>query len=705
MNLNFIKKDKKRSVLAVLFFISSSLFAQNVSFTATPLSGCAPLKVNFNNTSGSQAKFYEWYFGDGSDVDTAKNANHIFTNTGEYYVTLYAYYSNGNFLGEYSEIISVKGAGSDFYVSKDSICPGETVYFSYWGGIIDSLQWNFGDGLTSDQDWAEHTYNTLGTNQILLIVYSECGIDTLKKEVVVSNNVVPEVYFYTSSSYACPGDDVVFYAWGEYDSFVWDFGDGKMDSLNIEATHNFLNYGTYNVTLTATNSCGKSNSTTQQVLIDSTKVPDPPYFYFDKNIACPGEVIHFESYAGTVSGYLWDFGDGKTSSMQNPSHAFDVAGVYLVTLNVYNGCNASNSYSDSLIIDNSAIPQFYFDAVNYEACPGDSLIFYTDFEAVSYLWDFGDGSSSTVATSFLGMFIIKHAYANPGTFNVSLTVENQCGNSATDVVSVNIGAVGIPVDGGLFVDGLLNSPTLNSCSEYQFIAWGGVSYQWNFGDGNSSNESFPYHAYDSIGNYNVSVVVTNGCGLTETYSENITVLDGVEGGINIPAMDTTDKLLPCVNYTFEGYGGEAYSWNFGDGNTGTGSETAHAFDSAGTYYISVIITNECGNEETFTKKVVIQGACTSIEDVFAGNVLKIYPNPANNYVNLEYSLDRASLVSTEIYDLYGRRILNVSDAKLPGKHIRLINLQDLNVSEGIYIVRVKYDGSPVFQAKLPITRN
>ena len=146
-----------------------------------------------------------------------------------------------------------------------------------------------------------------------------------------------------------------------------------------------------------------------------------------------------------------------------------------------------------------------------------------------------DGGDKTMPIT-----IINHAYSANGNYLVSLTITNSCGNSVTDTMTIKIG-------GNQTVNGdLTNSPPpFTTCAAIDFLAFGGSTYGWNFGDGDTLSSPSPTvsHTFATQGVYVVSVLITNGCGNTATYSRSINV-DGAGG----PAVSLVSSLAPtCVD--------------------------------------------------------------------------------------------------------------------------------------------------------------
>ncbi|MGC9331017.1 MAG: PKD domain-containing protein, partial [Bacteroidales bacterium] len=220
----------------------------------------------------------------------------------------------------------------------------------------------------------------------------------------------------------------------------------------------------------------------------------------------------------------------NTSSQQYTSHSYTSAGTYDVSLKLTNGCGNDTVLYNTIYVGNNVQPDpddYMYDVIPYEACPGDSVIFIAFPSGGSYSWDFGDGNTTTTTTEYEAngyiYDIVKHAYSSTGNYTVTFTLTNGCGNSFTDYFNVDIDD-NVPVDGWFWW--YPDNPAVNE--NIEFSALGGSSYQWDFGDGSaiitSTSSLTPVnHIYSSPGNYTVNVTITNSCGNSETYTENISI--------------------------------------------------------------------------------------------------------------------------------------------------------------------------------------
>ncbi len=200
-----------------------------------------------------------------------------------------------------------------------------------------TYSWDFGDGNSSTQMDPVYTYSGPGTYQVCLTTNNLCGSDSICQTLVVTCPAANATWSYTSSTVNASFTDMTA---GNPISWAWDFGDGGTSSLQ-NPTHTYAAGGTYTVCLTTTDSCG-SDSTCQSVT-----VCDLPVAAFTST-AVLGLVDFTDASTGGTS-WAWTFGDGGTSTLQNPSHTYTANGTYLVCLTVTDNCG-SDTLCDSLAV-------------------------------------------------------------------------------------------------------------------------------------------------------------------------------------------------------------------------------------------------------------------------------------------------------------------------------------------------------------------
>lgn len=594
----------------------------NFNLQISPPSACPGQYVNIWAPGGYAS--YVWDFGDGiTDSIPYSGVNHTYMTVGTYSVSVKIYSFCGNDTTLYGTLTIGTNIGFteqlNFDVNPSPSCPGDEVNFNASGGYA-SYVYNFGDGNTAaGNSYTGHTYTATGTYTVSVTITNQCGIDTTLTEAVAidSSGIFPNwvsIYSYPSSS--CPGDKVNFDVQGQYQSYLWIFGDG--DSLfttskdNVQ--HTYAATGVYSVACIMTNGCGSTKTfyTTVQITTNS------PIGNISMNTlnapACPGDnvVIIVESGSSTYT-YCWDYGDGTldTTIGGNGTHAYTSVGNYTVTLTAINGCGNSKTVTINISIINNAYPILVTpegeqmwgtpggdNGNTFAGCPGDAILFYFMGSAANNVWNFGDGNTGTATQQMIlngggGDFpltIINHAYAVAGTYTVTLTLTNSCGNSTTDTITVVVG-------GNLLVNGdlMTSPPPFTTCASMDFLAFGGQTYEYDFGDGSpnvTTSSPMISHMYPTAGVYVAACLITNGCGNTATYYQTINVITG--GG---PSVTVLSNITPtCVGGSdgiidvtaSNGTAPYAYLWNDASAQT-TSMATGLA---AGNY--AVIVTDNVG---------------------------------------------------------------------------------------------------------------
>jgi PKD repeat protein len=244
----------------------------------------------------------------------------------------------------------------------------------------------------------------------------------------------------------------------------------------------------------------------------------------------PLSVTFSDASTGGPTSWSWDFGNGNTSTLQNPSATYATPGTYTVSLTVSNG-GGSNTLTRNAYITVFAKPTAYLTAasppagclplsVNFQdsSVQGDGVI-------NTWLWDFGDGATGNAQDP-------THSYTLAGTYTVSLTVTDANGCSASVLRNnyVTVAANGPTAD-------FTGSP-LTACAAPLNVTFtnnssGGtapLSYAWDFGDGNTSGGTSPSNSYATTGSYTVKLVVTDAGNCKDSLvRNNYVVLDSMCG--------------------------------------------------------------------------------------------------------------------------------------------------------------------------------
>lgn len=349
-----------------------------------------------------------------------------------------------------------------------------------------SWRWDFGDGATSTEQSPLHTYARADTYVVELTVTNAAGSSSTRKFVTVDPVANPLKASFTVST---DGLTAIFTdtSEGSPDIWHWDFGDQSQPSSAENPSHTYAAAGTYTVTLTVALATGQTASTSKFVTVSPPGTA--PNAAFTVTIA-GFEAVFTDTSTGSSLSWSWDFGDGSApSTEQNPSHTYTAAGTYRVTLTVTNDLGSDSTSQVITVPPPGSTPTaaFTFQVSELQASFMDT----STGSPTSWQWDFGDGGTSTERNPV-------HSYARRGTYTVELTVSNAAG---TDSVSQFVEVPGkIEAAFHYSVSGLTVSFTDDSAGDP-------TSWQWDFGDGDSSTLQNPSHTYDAAGSYIVTLTV------------------------------------------------------------------------------------------------------------------------------------------------------------------------------------------------------
>lgn len=224
---------------------------------------------------------------------------------------------------------------------------------------------------------------------------------------------------------------------GTIESWVWEFGDGAV-AEGPAVAHTYREPGLYTVFLTITTSEGCSSSTGYDILLNDDDVVQGPecraIFFFEQDENNP-RTFQFEDLSmGDVISWKWNFGDGTTSTRQNPTHTFPYDGVFYVEL-ITRTPDCESRTSMVVYVDPGAVYDNDCSALFVPFVYADSLqIFFRNLssdDAVEYLWNFGDGTTSTQRNP-------EHTYAETGLYEISLTITTASGCTNTFEATINL---------------------------------------------------------------------------------------------------------------------------------------------------------------------------------------------------------------------------------------------------------------------------
>ena len=334
----------------------------------------------------------------------------------------------------------------------------------------------------------------------------------------VTVNVTPHNLVTVSPTFGCAPLAVVFHDSTTNANFYhWDFGDGNSSAL-LSPLHVYQNSGpaniTFHITLIASTNFACADTSTFQVLVSPQPVAD---FSMNPANSCHYPVTVLLSNASQgASGFSWNFGNGLSSALNAPQTQFDTVGVYPVQLIAINSFNCTDTVIHNFIVYPQPVAGFY--AVPDSGCMPLEVQFHDASSSnVFSLWNFGDNDTS--GHHYLDPL---HLYQQAGTYTVTLEVEGLnrvCKDSLTLPNYITV----YPKPTAAFTWVNVNSAAPDARVVFFNSSMLGNTYNWTFGDGDSSEEANPTHFYHDLGQFNVQLIAITSHGCLDTTREQVQV--------------------------------------------------------------------------------------------------------------------------------------------------------------------------------------
>jgi len=458
----------------------------------------------------------------------------------------------------------------------------------------------------------------------------------------------------------------------------WDFGDAGTSTVQ-NPSHAYPGQGTYNVVLTCTSSVGCVSSFTAPVTIGVG-----PASVFTANTVCPGATTVFNNTSTGGTTYNWNFGDGNTSTVLNPTNTYSASGTYVATLAVHGTgtCVATSTLNVTV----NPLPTVT--ATGGSICNGAGPVNITGGGAATYIWNpGGPGATIAVNPAVTTNYTVTGTDAN-GCVNTATTTVNVIANPTVTVANTSIcpGGTGTLTansntttfawTGPSIIGAATNSViTANpvATSTYTVIASAGTctvtttavitinpnivptfaattvcqgqptvftnttagvaTYTWTFGDGNGSTTNLnPSNTYSAAGSYVSTFSVVNASGCTGIATNTITV-----NANPVPAFTSS---TPCqgtavifTNTTPANPVIATWGWTFGDANISAVQSPTNNYAATGVYSTVLTASTTGGCVASFTAPVIV------------------HPNPVASFSNTTVCLNTPPTAFTDLSTL------------------------------------------------------
>ncbi|MBI4646468.1 MAG: PKD domain-containing protein, partial [Bacteroidia bacterium] len=468
-------------------------------------------------------------------------------------------------------------------------------FFDQSEGAPTSWFWDFGNNNTSTLQNPDVIYGEPGAYTVILVVSNNSGSDTLIKPYYITAFSPPVCGFEISDSSACIHDIINFFDASIPQScsiahWFWDFGDGSNSNLQ-NAQYAYQTPGIYTVSLLVTdiNGCNSFYHIDNIITVNEIQA-DFSYSVTSCNFPIN---ISFENLSSGIGlTCLWYFGDGNSSTLSNPQHSYNIPGAYYVSLNITDEMGCSDSTAQDISMSNYNT-DFSFTT---DCEDNDSISFqFNDLSVptpVTWFWSFSDGGTDTVQNPV-------HIYTDSLEVVISLTVVYELGCSDTFVKAYQ------PLIASYQAETLYCSSPFQVAFNNQTQGSEPLSYEWNFGDGQSDTIENPIHSYSLPASvifrkFSINYYVSDNYGCKDTLLDSIffsrpyTDFEANIASGCIPLdIEFTDKSISPDTIV-------EWFWNFGDGVTSTEQNPVHTYTDTGVFSVTLKVFTEMGCEDTST---------------------------------------------------------------------------------------------------------
>ncbi len=632
--------------------VISILPRPTANFAVSPNKGCNSITgVTFTDLSTSAA-LWNWNFGNTNTFNGQTPPLQNYNSVGNYVASLTVTAAN-TCIHTFTAPIRVYQTPVAAFTASN-VCAGSPASFIdnstfAAGDPITSWSWNFGDtsptATTSVQN-PVHTFTSQNTYTVQFIANTANCSDTLLQTITI--NIKPTADFTLTPVNGCPTLTVNFSnTSSNATSYNWNFGNGNT-SLSTNPSETFTNTTgvnkNYTVTLNAFTAAGCANTHTASVTVFPKPVTS---FSINAPTGCSPVAATFTNTSTGASAYQWTFGDASSSTATTSilSHTYVNSTLLIQTFTAQLVSISTNGCRDSSSLTITAYPQpiFNFTMVPNNGCSPLNVNFPPVLGAVTYEWDFGDGSPLNFSPN------PNHVFTNTTTANKTYTVQLIASNAFSCIDTT----YGYPV---VFAKPLANfvvtptagcSPLATTFSNTSISA---STYLWKFGDNTTDFTPNANHIYTNPSNtsdqtFTCSLVAISANGCRDSLDKTVLVY---YKPFAVFSSDTPKCFSKTISFTNNTSGSIANAWNFGDF-----SPTSSAPNPVHTY------TNTTSSNITFTVQLIATTAA-GCKDTTQGYT-EIYSKPIASFAitptvscsPLNTSITNSSLFATSYLWKFG----------------------------------------------------
>jgi gliding motility-associated-like protein len=545
-----------------------------------------------------------------------------------------------------------------------------------------TFSWTLGDNTTSTAAFVTHNYPAIGSYDVTLTVTDANGCQD-SDDAVATVVSLPDVSMSIAGAPDfCVGEPIQLQntSAGQLEAVLWNFAfqpglpaQPAYSSSQQNPQFTYPVQGSYTVRLLGLAASGCTNEATQTLNIHAIPQAD-----FDFTVVCEGEATGFTSLSTVegnsgVTGWQWTFGDGSPLDYpQNPVHLYNESGTYEVELIVQTNQGCRDTVTKDVWVHQRPLVSIS----SNEVCHGEETVFTNnsvpdDATIVSWAWLFGNGQAANTQEASL-------TYANPGTFNVSLTAATDSGCTATGTTTVRVNPNPEPAFAVVNREGC--EPHTAQFVNSSIVASGTIaSYAWDFGDGNTGSLPSMQNTYEGvIGDFDVvlTTVSNAGCETTVTVADAVTVFvtpvaDFMQSATNISVIE------PKVEFTDLSQDALTYQWSFGNGTFSTLQNPVAVYPDSGEFVVELIAVNGICRDTTTSM--------VKVEPVYTFHIPNAFRPNASGRNDFFFPKGEAfTNYRMFIFDRWGALIYEGSDGDRgwDGRH------KGKDVQNGVYVYRI-----------------
>ncbi len=635
--------------------------------------------TNQTNNQGVTVN-YTWNWGTGFIASNNTTQNYSYSNAGNYTVKLVS--NNNGCTDTLTKNVTVIANATNigFTVNKTIQCfKNNNFIFTNTSNPDNSTLkyfWQFGNGDTSTQRSPVYNYKSSATFSVkLLITANNKCKDSATTNVTVYPS--PTASFSINDSIQCFKNNRFNFTNLSTNALTynWLFGDNTAINTSTSPTKIYSNAGNFNVKLiAANNTCFDtiikpvvvlSNASSVSFLVNqASQCLNSNNFLFN-NISTPNN--------NTLK-YMWQFGNGDTSTQRSPSYSYSIPNVYNVKLLVTANGKCIDSFSTNVAVIVSPKASFVINDSAQCLKNNQFVLSNTSQDANSFVWSLGDNTTSTSINT-------NKTYTNTGNYTIKLVAKTGiCNDSLTKTVSVvaSAASVGFTINQATqclknnnFVFTNTSTPNNNT-----------LKYIWQWGNGDTSSQRSPNYSYATPNTYTVKLLVIANNKCVDTTTQNINVLTNPLIG-NIVG-NTNANIVNYFPYSVPVQTNTNYNWSIQNGSIQSGQSTnaiSVVWTSKGTGKLGVLATNTNGCKDSASLNVSINNV--GIQDININQELSIYPNPTKSSILISNTNNNLVGKNYIISNVIGQILLT---GKLTAEETT-VNLEAL--SAGIYLLSIE----------------